>query len=98
MVKMWRSAACTMAFAGILAGLPDAATAQRVSGVGVVEYDTNETLLLLAGVSAGRGGDGWSPIVGLQAHYLSFDRGAERADIISVRPSVGLRKDRKSVV
>ena len=87
-----------VAIAGAIAmalqsGSTDRAQAQmQVMGLGVVEYDTNETLLLLAGINFGRGGNGWSPVFGVQAHYLTYDRGlGDNADIFSVRPSVGLR-------
>lgn len=64
-----------------------------VTGFGVAEYDTNETVLLLAGVSMGPGGSGWSPTVGVQGYYLTFDRGAAgSANIVAFRPSVGLRR------
>jgi len=70
-----------------------AASAQwNVSGIGVAEYDTNETLMLLAGVSAGPGGLGLSPVIGLQAQYLTYEIGEDRSrSIVGIRPSAGLR-------
>lgn len=63
-----------------------------VTGVGVVEYDTNETFMLLAGVSAGPGGMGFSPVVGLQAQYLTYDRGNDESrSIVGLRPTIGVR-------
>ena len=84
-----RAVVCGLA----LAGSAGSVSAQwGISSVGVAEYDTNETLMLLAGVSAGPGGMGWSPVVGLQAQYLSYDLGADRSrSILSLRPSAGLR-------
>lgn len=69
----------------------DASAQWSITSVGVAEYDTNETLLLLAGVSAGPGGRGIQPIIGVQAYHLSYEGAEERTSIISVRPSVGLR-------
>lgn len=66
-----------------------------VTGVGVAEYDTNETLLLLAGVSASPwGGPGVAPVFGVQGYRLSFPRPAGGTTVIwSVRPSAGLRNN-----
>jgi hypothetical protein len=64
----------------------------NVTAVGVTEYDTNETLMLLAGVSASPGGARISPVVGLQAYYLTYQAGANRSvSVTSIRPSAGLR-------
>lgn len=91
---MYRVPSVLTLFACMLGGAAPAPAAAQWSGsgVGVVEYDTNETLLLLAGVSFGPGGMGWSPVVGLQMQYLTFDRGlTDNASIWSVRPSAGIR-------
>jgi hypothetical protein len=94
MGNIWTRMAVAAALAvPVVATSPELAHAQlQTTGVGVVEYDTNETLLLLAGVTMGPGGAGWSPVFGVQAHYLTYDRGlSDNADIFSVRPSVGMR-------
>src|SRR5687768_3834488 len=93
MGKIWRRVAAAGAIVVALPATTHRAHAQmQFMGLGVVEYDTNETLLLLAGVNMGRGGAGWSPVFGVQAHYLTYDRGlGDSADGFSVRPSVGLR-------
>lgn len=65
----------------------------NVTGVGVAEYDTEETLLLLAGVSAGPGGAGWSPLVGVQTYYLTYKLPSETKSVVSVRPYAGLRNN-----
>lgn len=65
-----------------------------VTAVGVAEYDTNETWLLLAGVSASPwGGPGLAPVFGIQAYRLSFEGTSGRTSVTSVRPSVGLRNN-----
>jgi hypothetical protein len=92
MMSMRRTGA---AAAVMLAGLLGAAPAEaqwNVSSVGVVEYDTNETLLLLAGLTAGPSGPGIRPVFGVQGYYLTYDAGANRSvSITSIRPSAGLR-------
>jgi hypothetical protein len=70
-----------------------AAAQWNVTGVGVAEYDTEETLLLLAGVSAGPGGAGWSPLLGVQTYYLTYKLPAETRNVFSVRPYAGLRNN-----
>lgn len=64
------------------------------TAVGVAEYDTNETLLLLAGVSVSPfGGPGISPVFGIQVYRLSFDTASGTTEVWSVRPSAGLRNN-----
>lgn len=63
------------------------------TGVGVAEYDTQETLLLLGGVSAGPGGPGWSPLVGVQSYYLTYKLPGDTKSVFSVRPYVGVRNN-----
>jgi hypothetical protein len=62
----------------------------HVTTHGALEWDTNETMLVLAGVTAGPGGLGWSPVVSLQGHHLRFDTGTGTASIWSIRPAVGM--------
>lgn len=62
-----------------------------VTGIGVAEYDTQETLLLLAGVSATPGTPGWSPLIGLQTYWLRYELPLETKSIVSVRPYAGLQ-------
>jgi hypothetical protein len=65
-----------------------------VTAVGVAEYDTNETWLLLAGVSASPwGGRGIAPVFGIQAYRLSYESASGRTHVTSVRPSAGLRNN-----
>lgn len=64
------------------------------TAVGVAEYDTNETLLLLAGVSVSPfGGPGISPVFGIQVYRLSFETVAGTTEVWSVRPSAGIRNN-----
>ena len=68
------------------------ATAQlSATAIGVAEYDTEGTVLLLGGLSAGPGGRGWKPRFGVQAYSLSYDGGGGDVSVFSVRPYVGLR-------
>lgn len=73
-------------FAATPAGAQISATA-----IGVAEYDTEGTLLVLGGVSAGPGGRGWKPRIGVQAHHLSYDGGPGDVSVVGVRPYVGMR-------
>lgn len=70
-----------------------AAAQWSASAVGVAEYDTEEALLLLAGVSAGPGGLGWRPLVGVQAYHLSYKLPTETKRVFSVRPYAGVRNN-----
>lgn len=61
--------------------------------VGVGEFDTEDVVLVLGGVSVSRGGEGWSPVAGVQASWLQYPTiGDETREIITVQPSVGLRR------
>jgi hypothetical protein len=76
----------TLAWAG------PAAAQWNVTSIGVVEYDTNETLLLLAGLSASPAGPGIRPVIGVQGYRLTYDAGADRTvTLTSIRPSAGVR-------
>jgi hypothetical protein len=60
--------------------------------IGTAEYDTDNTMLLLAGISAGPRGLGWAPRIGVQGYYLRFDRTATTtASVTAIRPYVGMR-------
>ena len=77
----------------LIAFAQPAAAQWNVTGVGVAEYDTEETLLLLAGLSAGPGGAGWSPLLGVQTYYLTYKVPTETKSVFSVRPYAGLRNN-----
>jgi hypothetical protein len=62
----------------------------NATAYGAAEWDTNETMLLLAGITAGPGGLGLSPVVSLQGHHLRFDTGTGNASVWTIRPAVGL--------
>lgn len=73
-------------------GIATPAPAQvSATAIGVVEGDTEGTLLFLGGVSGGPGGRGWKPRVGIQAYHLSYDGGAGDVSVVTVRPYVGMR-------
>jgi hypothetical protein len=79
-----------LALGSLLIGAP--ASAQiSATAIGVAEYDTEGTLLLLAGVSAGPGGRGWKPRVGVQGYHLSYDSGPGDVTVMTIRPYVGMR-------
>lgn len=62
------------------------------TGIGVAEYDTDQTLLLLAGLSASPGGAGGiAPLIGVQGYYLTYDAGTSRSNVTAIRPYAGLR-------
>lgn len=77
----------------LFAAVQPASAQWSASAIGVAEYDTEEALLLLGGVSAGPGGAGWSPLVGVQAYHLSYKLPLETKKIFSVRPYAGLRNN-----
>jgi hypothetical protein len=81
----------SVVFAGLMIALAMPARAQwTATGYGVAEIDTKETLLLLAGISAGLKGGTITPLVGIQAYHLSYDAGTARTNVMVVKPSVGL--------
>lgn len=75
---------------GLSAATPLAAQVSATA-IGVAEYDTEGALLLLGGVSAGPGGRGWKPRVGVQAYSLNYESGTSDVSVFSVRPYVGMR-------
>ena len=82
----------TLLAAAFALALPAAAGAQwNSTAIGVAEYDTDETLLLLAGVSASPGGMGIAPLIGVQGSHLSYDVGTSRTNVFTIRPYAGLR-------
>lgn len=92
MNKTLKRAALVGAFSLFAVAAP-AAAQWSATAIGVAEYDTEETLLLLGGVSAGPGGAGWSPFVGLQSYLLRFKVPTETRSVVSVRPYVGMRNN-----
>lgn len=76
---------------GLCLGVAHRAAAQwGVVSYGVAEYDTKQTLLLLAGVSASPKGLGIQPVLGVQAYTLGYDVGSARTNVFSMRPGAGL--------
>jgi hypothetical protein len=57
---------------------------------GVAEYDTRQTLLLLAGISATPKAAGLQPVLALQAYSLGFYVNGTRTNVLAVRPGAGL--------
>src|SRR5438874_9426880 len=83
-----------VAVVGLMVSLVSARTASgqwHATGIGVAEYDTKQTFLLLAGVSASPGGKGVAPVIGVQGYTLGFDNGPGRTNVFVVKPYVGLQ-------
>lgn len=93
MINLKRRAMIGGAGLMLLASATGASAQWTASTVGVAEYDTNETLLLLAGLSASPAGAGWAPLVGLQGYRLSYDVAGRKTEVWSVRPYAGLRNN-----
>ena len=76
----------------LLSTAPTSANAQWSStAIGVAEIDTEQTLLLLGGISAGPGGLGWKPRVGFQGYFLRYDVGSTSTNVMVGKPYVGIR-------
>lgn len=91
---MRKTGRAAMLGALIFGGVVPAASAHAqlsATAIGVAEYDTDGTVLLLGGLSGGPGGRGWKPRVGVQAYSLNFDGGTSDVSVFSVRPYVGMR-------
>lgn len=69
--------------------MPAGAQKWSTTAYGVAEYGTDETTLLLAGLSAGPGGLGLHPRFGVQGYYLTFNPN-NRVNVLSFKPYVGL--------
>ncbi len=76
---------------GIAAAAAPAHAQWSGSVYGTAEFDTNETNLLLAGVSLSPGGGDVAPIFGLQGYRLSYATGTANTTVYAFRPSAGLR-------
>lgn len=63
--------------------------------VGVGEFDTDEVVLALGGVSVSPRREGWAPVGGLSAYWLQFPSGPgdEKTSVLSVTPSVGIKNN-----
>lgn len=88
--KLTRGVTMAIALLTWMTPLSTAAGQWSSSVFGVAEIDTDETLLLLAGLSAGPGGRGLSPRIGVQTYHLSTDAGTSRSSAFVVKPWVGL--------
>lgn len=61
------------------------------SAIGVAEFDTEQAMLLLGGLSAGPSGLGLKPRIGVQAYLLRFDNPSGSTNVTVVKPYVGVR-------
>jgi hypothetical protein len=76
----------------IMAPARDAEAQWGANFVGAAEYDTDNTMLALAGISAGPRGLGWAPRIGVQGYFLRFDATDTRSvNVTAIRPYVGMR-------
>ncbi|MGQ0560893.1 MAG: hypothetical protein ACT443_03350 [Gemmatimonadota bacterium] len=90
--------AAALAAALLLAGRTTPAHAQLGwTFVGVGEFDTDDVILVLGGVSVSPQRRGWSPVGGVSAFYLQFPIGPQNGDdtrnITAVVPSVGIKNN-----
>ncbi|HEX6693202.1 MAG TPA: hypothetical protein VF035_00725 [Longimicrobiales bacterium] len=81
----------TVAVVSMTVSVSHASAQWGVTALGVGEWDTNETLVLLAGLSAGPGGSGLSPLVGAQASWVRFETGDADVSVRTIRPYGGAR-------
>lgn len=88
--KLSRWVIAVAGFTTLSALAPVAGAQWRATAIGVAEVDTESTLLLLGGLSASPGGRGLAPIIGVQAYHLGFDAGTDRANVLTVKPYLGL--------
>ena len=58
---------------------------------GAAEFDTNDTNLLLAGLSLSPGGGDIAPVFGIQGYRLSYKVGTGNNTVYAFKPSAGLR-------
>ena len=86
------SLAFALSLLTLAAPLREAEAQWGANFVGVAEYDTENTMLVLGGLSAGPRGMGWAPRIGVQAYFLRFDITDTRsANVTAIRPYVGMR-------
>jgi hypothetical protein len=63
--------------------------------VGVGEFDTDDVVLALGGVSVSPRGEGWNWVAGVSAYWLQYPSGIadNNTSVISVTPSVGIKNN-----
>ena len=72
-------------------GLASSAGAQWApTFYGTGEFDTNETALLLAGVSVSPTRVGWGPLLGVQTYWLRYPLGTSNRSVWAVQPYAGI--------
>lgn len=72
-------------------GAARGAAAQWSAGTyGVAELDTKQTLYTLVGVSASPKGQGFKPLLTLQASYLTYETNPGHRNVYMVKPGVGV--------
>jgi hypothetical protein len=85
-MRVWSAA---ISFAVLTAMAPTAGAQWTATAIGVAEYDTEETLLLLAGLRATGPGTKIRPVLGIQGYHLQFDAGVGNTSVFTYRPYVG---------
>ncbi len=85
------AALMTTALAALAASARPAEAQLGFTFYSVGEFDTNDVVLALAGVTVSPRRTGWTPTAGLQAYWLRFPIGTVDKTVISLTPSVGLR-------
>ena len=88
--RLWTAA--TAALVLLISAAQPAAAQLHWTVVGVGEFDTEDVVLVLGGVSVSRGGTGWSPVAGVQVSWLQYPTiNDDTREIIGIVPSIGLR-------
>src|SRR5437764_9365289 len=88
--KKGRTVSTTLLTAALILSAKPAIAQWSSSAIGVAEYDTKKTLLLLAGLSAHPARMGVAPLIGVQGYYLTYDVVGTKTNVWVAKPYVGL--------
>src|SRR3954464_8834168 len=91
--KTGRTGAAIVGLMLSLVSVKTAAAQWHETALGVGEYDTKQTVLLLGGLSASQSGLGIRPTIGVQGYWLGYDNGPGRTNVFTVKPYVGLENN-----
>ena len=81
------------AFVVLLSAARPASAQLNWTVVGVGEFDSEDVVLVLGGVSVSPGGAGWAPVAGVQVSWLQYPTiNDETREIIGIVPTIGLRR------
>lgn len=96
MIRRVNFAVALAVFTLLFAGSPKTAHAQLGwTFVGVGEFDTDDVVLVLGGVTVAPRREGWAPLAGLSAYWLRYPivgtAGNDNRTVTSIVPAVGLQ-------